>query len=65
MKNTIQTGIRLSPEIDSKIADLANQYGMSKNSVAKMLIVLGLKAFESISANLPNEFPHAETHTQR
>ena len=45
----IQTGLRISEELDEKIQQVANECDLSKNSAMKMLIRLGLKACESIN----------------
>ena len=57
----VQTGLRISIELDAKIEAVAKECDLSKNAAAKMLIGLGLKAYGSV--NLQVESPHAQLHT--
>ena len=65
MGKSIQTGIRISSELETQVAVVANKYGLSKNGASIMLMVLGLKVLENINVNLPDECLHEVLHNQQ
>lgn len=63
----IQTGFRISEIQNNKVSEIAKECGLSKNSTLKMLVALGIQAFQNARANLP-ESPvqrHEKFHTQQ
>jgi hypothetical protein len=46
MKKSVQTGLRLNPELNDKIEAKAKEIGVSKNALLTVLIDLGFKVYE-------------------
>jgi len=58
MEHTTQTGLRISESLYEKIETIAKECDVSKNSAIKMLIGMGIKAYDSISVTTQQESPH-------
>jgi DNA-binding MurR/RpiR family transcriptional regulator len=63
MDESIQTGLRVSKELDSIIVQVAKECGVSKNSATKFLIRMGAKVYQNISYQIPEEFVRSASHT--
>jgi hypothetical protein len=58
----MQTGLRISEELSAEINKVAIECDLSKNNTMKMLIGLGLKAYNSITINCQSECVHTRSH---
>jgi hypothetical protein len=65
MNTTIQTGLRVSEELDAQISKIAHECNISKNNAAKVLIALGIKAYQNINCQIPEESLHSVFHNQQ
>ena len=54
-EQTIQTGLRISESLNEKVIRIAEDCDISKNSAIKMLIGMGIKAYENLGAILQPE----------
>jgi hypothetical protein len=48
MANNIQTGLRISTELDCKVTAKAKELGISKNALLSVLIDIGFKTYDTL-----------------